>query len=87
MSNNSVIFTPIPIFLRFFNTPLSLINLNKDIITLPASQEAKFYYSLGISAKGNKLEVLIGLNPPSTSRLTCTTPIPKEPNLTFMRSE
>jgi hypothetical protein len=54
MSNNSSIFPPIPFFLHFFNTPLLLIIFNKDIITVSASQEAKFYVSLGIAGARNK---------------------------------
>jgi hypothetical protein len=78
MSNNYFTFPPISLFLRFFNTPLSLIILNKDIITLPASQEAKFYYSLGNSGTRTKVEVLGGLNLPTSSRPTWNTAIPNE---------
>jgi len=49
MSINSVIFPPFSHFLHFINTPLLIIILNKDIIKLSASQEAKFYVSMGIA--------------------------------------
>jgi|GEM_PF-2440993 hypothetical protein len=54
MSYYFVIFPSLSHFLHFFNTPLLLIIFNKDIITLPASQEAKFYVSLGIAGARNK---------------------------------
>jgi hypothetical protein len=55
--NNKQYFFHLPIhpfFLHFFNIPLLLIIFNKDIITLRASQEAKFYVALGIARAGNK---------------------------------